>query len=337
MVAGDEMISLMVSNVDEIVWTPESPKLEFPADVYIGRAGKNLRFRKLRSLLELGSDVNLIGIVTEGEKIDLATSDESAMRFLTMRQVIGRLQEITQEKIAAGFQLITLVVDVSCLPRGEQGALFAALGELACQIEIRLAIGYSLSRYMPPPQKWARSVTPVAPVHASFAGWGDPFMPIHVVVGLGYEAGKAFGVVQYLEPAHCTPLMPVSPEERFLVSVEKQNHDFLKRHPHPLRYEVMQPARTYLSLMSVLSGILRDHRAILLPFGPKILFTLSLLAGLVHPQVSVWYVEGEDNQQSDEGSPSGHAALLTCNLAVYTKPEYSAESSTSWEDSYDKG
>ena len=160
-------------------------------------------------------------------------------------------------------------------------------------------------------------------------------MPIHVVVGLGYEAGKAFGAVQYLEPAHCTPLMPVSPEERFLVSVEKQNRDFLKRHPYQLRYEVMQPARTYLSLMSVLSGILRDHRAILLPFGPKILFTLSLLAGLVHPQVSVWYVEGEDNKQSDEGSPSGHAALLTCNLAVHAETEHLTESSVS-EDHFDK-
>ena len=316
MVAGNEMTSLVVSNVDEFMWAPKSPKLEFSADVYIGRAGKNLRFRKLRSLLDFGSSAELIGIVPEGEKLDLATSAESAMRCLTMQQAIIRMHEIAQEKMTAGYPLITLVIDVSCLPRGEQGVLFAALGELACQIKIRLAIGYSLSRYIPPPQKWARSVTPVAPVHASFAGWGDPFMPIHVVVGLGYEAGKAFGAVQYLEPSHCTPLMPISPEERFLVSVEEQNRDFLKRHPHPLRYEVMQPARTYLSLMSVLSGILRDHRAILLPFGPKILFTLSLLAGLVHPQVSVWYVEGEDNQQSDEGSPSGHAALLTCNLAT---------------------
>lgn len=315
MVAMDEVPSVTVSNVDEIILTPDSSKLEFPADVYVGRAGKNLRFRKLRSLLELGASVCMIGIVPQGEKTpDPAASAEPAMCCLTTQQVIDRLREIAQEKLAAGHLLLTLIIDVSCLPRGEQGALFAALGELATRIEIRLAIGYSLSRYVAPPQKWARSVTPVAPVHPGFAGWGDPLMPIHVVVGLGYEAGKAFGAVQYLEPAACTPLMPMSPEERFLGAVEKQNRDFLKRYPLSLRYEVMQPARTYLSLMSLLSGILRDHRAILLPFGPKILFALALLAGLMHPQASVWYVEGEDNQQSDEGAPSGHASLLTCTL-----------------------
>lgn len=329
------MISLMVSNVGELLLTPESPKIQFSADVYIGRAGKNFRFRKLHSLLELGTDVNLISIIANGKKIDSAASDEPAVCNLTMAQAINRLQEIAQKKLADGYQMITLVVDVSCLPRGEQGALFAALGELAGQIDIHLVIGYSLSRYTPPPQKWARSVTQVAPVHASFAGWGDPLMPIHVVVGLGYEAGKAFGAVQYLEPAHCTPLMPKSPEERFLVSVDEQNRDFLKRHPNPLRYEVMQPARTYLSLISLLSGILRDHRAILLPFGPKILFALSLLAGLVYPQVSVWYVEGEDNQQSDEGSPSGHASLLTCNLTTNSKKEYLAENNA-YEDNSSK-
>lgn len=308
-----------ISNIGEFNFQPESGKLNHMTDVFIGRAGKNLRFRKFRSLIEIQSGATEIGIVLKEEDIaSLVEGADTGVNFLTTIGAIFRIKEIAEEKKSAGHNSFGVTLDISCLPRGEQGSIFTAIGEIANSIDVQLGIGYSLSRYSPPPEKWARSITPVEPVHPNFAGWGDPQLPIHVVVGLGYEAGKAFGSVQFLEPSKCTPLMPVSPEERFLGAVKNKNSDFLKRYPNPLYYEVMQPARTYLSLESLLSGTLRDHRAILLPFGPKILFSLSLLAGLVHPEAAIWYVKGEDYLQSDKGSPSGHASLFVCDLTVNT-------------------
>lgn len=308
--------SLEVLEVAEVVWdTNTTTKQDLPADVYICRAGNHLRFRKLRSLLELPGHTTAFGIVPDLEDVDHTQSGtDSGITCMRVDEAAAQLKVLARTAAEAGNKAFAVTIDVSCLPRRAQGMLFAALAEIAEWIPVRLAIGYVLSRYVSPPDKWARSVTPVSPVHPYFAGWGDPLLPIHVVVGLGYEAGKAFGVVQYLEPSVCTSLLPVSAEEKFLDAVQAKNKEFLARNKRIIRYDVLRPAETYLSLVAFTYGVLRDHRAILLPFGPKILFALSLLVGMLHPQVSVWYVDGEDHKLSDEGSPSGHAAIMTCTI-----------------------
>ncbi len=309
----DTLSPRTISNVEEVLLKADEQKHELAADVFVSRAGNNLRYRRLGQLVSITTPCLQIGIVQDDEdQRGRQTSADSSFLSLEVDAAIARIDVLVRERARSGTNAVSLVVDVSCLSRTVQGKIFAALSTWAGVVDVKLHIGYSLSRYLTPPRTWARSITPAESVDPFFAGWGAPDLPIHVVTGLGYESGKAIGIVQLIEPSKCTSLIPTSPEGSFLIAVENQNRDFLKLFPSAIMYEVLQPARTYLSLVSMISGILRDHRAILLPFGPKILFSLSLLISLMFREISVWHTKGEDNRQGDLSAPSDYGCLFSC-------------------------
>jgi hypothetical protein len=209
---------------------------------------------------------------------------------------------------------LKVFVDVSCMSRVNMGELFATIKHEALAVPIRLTIGYCLASYMPPSDVQFPLIRRVAPVHASFSGWGaSAAHPIDAIVSLGYEKGKAIGAVEYLEPRNRWIFVPHSPEERFLQQVKKQN-SFLMKEESTIDYEVLRPADTYHQLLSLIVGLVQESRPILLPFGPRIFFAISLLVAMRIEKASVWYVDVENESSGGAPQPSTHSILLTCRL-----------------------
>lgn len=211
-------------------------------------------------------------------------------------------------------------VDVSCLDRPFIASLFACLAIFASQRSVSLTIGYSLARYAPSPATWARPVRTICPVHPMFSGWtaAGASAPVDVVVGLGYERGKAVGAVEYLEPRRRWVCVPHSPFDEYLQEVKQHNRPLLERGgARVLEYDVLAPVDAYFSLRSLLQGIARDARPVLFPFGPKVFFAVSLLAALSVEQAAVWQVSGESDDYGDR-NPSQFSVLCNFQLSDRT-------------------
>jgi hypothetical protein len=151
------------------------------------------------------------------------------------------------------------------------------------------------------------------------AGWPrSPGLPVHLVVGLGYEMGKALGAVEYIQPSQWRLFIPTSPELKYLGQVEKQNKELIEGTPkeEKFNYDVLDPMRLYLSLVSMMTPMAATTKPVLLPFGPKIFFAVCLMISLQFPEVSVWHVSGEEDESPGSKQPSGHMTFFSFNLSI---------------------
>ena len=216
---------------------------------------------------------------------------------------------------------VSCYIDVSAIHRTWLAQILYRLRYLVEQdVTIRLTLGYCLAKYTAPSTQAMPPNRRVSPVHFALAGWPrSPGMPVHVLVGLGYERGKALGAVEYIQPAQWKLFVPESPEKRFVNQVEVQNQELLEGTPRGdvFGYNVLDPAGQYVMLHSMLKGMVADTKPVLLPFGPKIFFAVSVILGLQFPEVSVWHVSGEEQAEPDQKRPSAHSVHFSFSMSVW--------------------
>lgn len=229
---------------------------------------------------------------------------------------IQRLQNEAKYALSSGNPELPLVVDVSCMSRRQMGYVMAAIRDIAAVIiPIRLQLIYCLAKFTRPPENPHIYNRRVAPVHPAFSGWTtSPGLPLEVVVSLGYERGKAAGAVEYLEPRKKWVFIPNSPDDRFLKNVTQHNKDLIAAtSSSQLFYDVLSPVDTYYTLLSLVHGLSKTCRPVLLPFGPKLFFSLALLVAMCMDQVSVWHVDSEELPTRQY--PSNHSTSMECLIS----------------------
>lgn len=209
---------------------------------------------------------------------------------------------------------VRVFIDVSAFPRRVLATILNALREAAIDgVSIRLTISYRLAAFSKPRDQTAPPNKRVAPVSADLAGWPKlPGLPVHLIVGLGYERGKALGAVEYLQPSYLTLFSPQSPEKRFADQVAMRNKPLLEGTPATsiFEYQVLEPATQIAQLSSMLASLVEDRRPVLLPFGPKIFFAVCVLLSFGFPEVSVWHVSGEEEESVGNLAPSDYSVHM---------------------------
>ncbi len=212
---------------------------------------------------------------------------------------------------------VRVLADVSSMSRLRMAAIIDAARIMQSDVSICIDFVYSIAKYSRPPRTVA-PITAFRAVTAPFAGWQlDPNTPTCAVIGVGYEQDQVIGVVEKFEPAECWTLIPSGPDERYMKSVQKANDTLWEEVPAERRliYDVVNPFSTFLQLESLVFGVLRDSRPVLIPFGPKIFTVASLLVGAVHaPSVPVWRVSCDQADEARNRAPSGHLTGLRAHF-----------------------
>lgn len=311
------MISLTISEFEQIT-VGEPDVTGEPFDVAVIGFGKSARHGYILS--HLGKSAGIL-IATSTGPID----EQNAKRFekqfgalvVSLSHAETLIRDFGATALAQAKSQISVFVDVSCLSRTNMGGIFSAIKDVAQAVTVRLSIGYSLARYSPPPNTGNPANRKVSPVHPTFSGWtAGPYRPVDVVVSLGYEKGKALGAVEYLEPARRWIFVPHSPETKFLQTVKAHNRELTSGEGKvQIDYEVLRPRDTYFSLLSLVVGLLSEARPVLLPFGPRIFFAISLLVAMTVEEAAVWHVDGDDDSSPDAQHSSGHAVVMSCSIS----------------------
>jgi hypothetical protein len=307
-------MGITISDVSQSIFSskPKPAELGAQHDVVLFRDGTGRRHTHFSSAFDdsTGHTVKWRNEVAGPWQVQAKGSDRRVASWdVDMRELASRVARPRGGPLR-------VFIDVSCLPRNAIALAFAAIRDIALQKPVDLTIGYSLASYSPSPAVWARLNRTIRPVHPAFSGWSadGPNLPLDVVVGLGYEKGKALGAVEYLEPRYRWVFVPESPESDYLNEVEKHNREVINANKDRIsHYQVLSPVDTYFTLRSLVDGIAREARPVLLPFGPKIFFAINLLVALSIDEAAVWHVDGESDEYS-ERKPSRHSVALTCRL-----------------------
>ncbi|MEN2673150.1 hypothetical protein [Herbaspirillum huttiense] len=217
----------------------------------------------------------------------------------------GMLELISGDKDNS---FLSILIDITCFSRPALAEIFVALARWSASEKLTVTIGYSLAKFTTPAAESYPNEA-IEPVHDYFSGWPSSHSnPTSLILGLGYERHKAEGASEYLDAGEQWGFIPTSQVQEFLPQVEENNAHLIERlksEGHVVRYDVHDSERTFGQLELVLSDLLRTTNPVLLPFGPKLFFSLCLVQGVLHPEVGIWHVTGESIEEAKDRKASG--------------------------------
>jgi|WetSurMetagenome_2_1015567.scaffolds.fasta_scaffold62419_2 hypothetical protein len=209
---------------------------------------------------------------------------------------------------SSGGQVFRALVDISSMTRTRIASVISTFVSGPQDVRYDVDFVYAMAKYSEP----SSSPSPnsgMEPVLPFFAGWPrDPRLPVTCIIGLGYEYGKALGLVEHIEPWDAWLYVPRGNDPRYHSDVESANRLLLKRAKENrlIVYDVDNPMGTFMSLESHLSGLVNFTRPNLAPFGPKIFALTCMLASVRQPRmVPVWRVSAGQHEVPIEREPSG--------------------------------
>jgi len=293
--------------IDEFVDTLPTYNQKF--DIVVAALGAEARATNIADKYNISGQLK-VAIICKNNNI-LSFYDNKnffvAKGFLTIIQAdfFVALAEYARNLIS---ETIDVALDISCMPRQLMAEIVHALSEMTEIRKLKITFCYSLACFTSPTLEIVPNEA-IEPVTPSFSGWpSEQSMPTSLITGIGYEPEKAEGASEYLDPTEQWGFIPLSPILEFLTEVEKNNISLITRLTNEgrvIKYDLAEPSRTFGQLEIVISDLLRRTNPILLPFGPKIFFALCLLQSIRHPEVGVWHVTGESNEEPVDRAASG--------------------------------
>lgn len=209
-------------------------------------------------------------------------------------------------------QARSIAVDISALNRARMAACVDLLLRELRSRELSVYFLYSSGKFVAPPVEVVQNQS-IGPIGAAFSGLlSTPELPPQIVVGLGYETGKALGAVEYLQCGDLWLFVPTSSEPRFEEEVQRVNRLLMEQvgDARTVRYRVEDPAGTYADVRSVLLGMSNRANPILLPLGPKLFALVCLLIALEDKSASVWRASQGQYEVAIPREASGHVSAL---------------------------
>lgn len=210
-----------------------------------------------------------------------------------------------------------IAIDISCMSRPTMAAAFQAILEVGDRKMLRFDVLYVLAEYTPPPAELPPNED-IRPINDWFAGWPtNATASTSLVVGLGYERDKASGACEYFDASETWVFVPQSSILDYQTTVQANNEVLLaraRRRDLSATYRVERPTETFGLLASTVSRIVPKMNPVLLPFGPKIFFALSLLVASVYREAGVWHVTGDSELPEVPHVPSAHTPAFRIEL-----------------------
>lgn len=201
---------------------------------------------------------------------------------------------------AAQDESISLTLDCSSMDRGTLAAILAATKKLH-RVFCEIIILYFPQTYSPP-SLILETVSRFGPVSRQFSGSSrSSSEKMCLIMGVGYEFGKAIGAQDYLEPDELYAYYPIGTDPNFEDAINKANSDFdfVGDPEKVISYPILQPEALLDSLFDLIDYKRRSHRVMILPMGPKLFAALSLVVALrYHPEVRVWRYSTHDPEHS---------------------------------------
>ena len=112
-----------------------------------------------------------------------------------------------------------------------------------------------------------------------------------------------------------TPKSQISAYDEQVTANSKELIARAVRSDREIAYSVDDPEETFGELVTAESSLLSRSNPLILPFGPKIFFAISLLVSLLYKEVGVWLVTGDLAGLAVDHQASNHVIGFNFEIA----------------------
>lgn len=224
------------------------------------------------------------------------------------RELANTLRAALRE--ASGDKL-RVVIDYSCMTKTWYAAIVRELFDTGSRgIVVDVYFVYSTARYAPPGPP---GVNKIAGAIAGFGHISSPLKPSALILGLGYEAVRAMGLRDYIDPK-LTIAFYTDPalDENYQSAVVRNNAGLLTTLSRNLVFNYAVTDLDYANalLRNVALGLTDRYRVIVAPLGPKPFCLLSLILSAEHPDIDVWRVSVGEEIVPQERAAAGDVLMF---------------------------
>jgi hypothetical protein len=291
--------------ISRITETTLDDVLELPIQLAVCASGYEERARYVGNILGKRPKMkHVLGFTAHRDDLERPRNDETfvdlgyEMTICNGNSADG-ISSLVKDTLVRLPNKSNLVFDITSMTRYWYATFLDQLRatEFATIREMSIYFTYVPSRYEPPPKEQPPNLY-VGPI-PGFSSTELPDLPTALVLGLGHEPDKALGITEFIDAKELFVFM-ANPafDRRFVRDVQRMNKELLARLPagHAIGYPLPSITGTTILLKSLSEGLMRSHRLILVPLGPKIFSLICFLLAVLYPQISVWRVSSEEEE-----------------------------------------
>lgn len=262
-----------------------------------------------------------------------ATFALNARRFSELRIPIVSIGEersavMDYLKNADGNGARSVLIDITSMNRRRMAASIEAIEKILPDRKLSCYFSYCFSDYIAPlSEECYSSLDEHGPVSRYFSGLtNDVDQPLAMILGLGYEAGRAIGITEANDPSMLHLFVPTGGSGDFDRDVVACNSDLLSMSRSARRrtygYDVNDFNLLYEKLESLVYGLIQsNHRVVVVPMGPKPFCLAALSIASVHREVSVWRASGLARENPVDRRASGKILVFESIVSHPNLPE----------------
>lgn len=177
---------------------------------------------------------------------------------------------------------------------------------------------YSFAKYLPNKTTEKKNIH-VNPIE-SFTSFSLPNKETALIIGLGYEKNKAYGLTEYFDATTFYFINDASKGENYSKEVLAVNNSLLKSVTKDKLYfyPINDMIYTENLLCSLCESLSQEYKIIIAPCGPKPFTLLSLIAAIKTDLVDVWRISpgkiGDPVNRKPDGTFSIYRVLFSQDL-----------------------
>ncbi len=200
-----------------------------------------------------------------------------------------------------------ILVDYSSMTRVWYSAILNHFRWLETEKEVKVNIyfSYSLAIFNPPPDLEVPNKH-IGPIKG-FYTISLPLKPTALIIGLGYERIRAYGLTEFLD-AETKVFRTDSTHEKFTLEVENKNEELLRMisDDNIFSYSLEKIEHLHFVLNSLCAKLIEKYRIVIAPCGPKPFTLISLLNSILLRDLDIWRIspgiEGIPQNRKPDGS-----------------------------------
>lgn len=223
-------------------------------------------------------------------------------------KILGEIFENIQDEV-------NLLVDYSSMSRIWYSTIISYLKLHEYKSKISVYFIYSYSNFSYPSNEIKRNIH-IGPID-NYSSLSIPDKPTALIIGLGHEKERAFGLTEYLDAETYLFYNDSFRNQKYYNSVINANKRLLQetKEENKFEYSVYDLEGTESLLFSLCKSLIDDYRIILAPTGPKPFTLICLLMSLRIPNLDVWRISAGNERVPVNSTPSGEVSCFKSSFS----------------------
>jgi len=225
------------------------------------------------------------------------------------------ITKILNELMLTSGTTVNIAVDYSSMTSVWYSAIVSYFNVLNSNKQVNLYFFYCFAEFSAPNYFNVRN-TNIGPMK-DFSSLSIPDKPTAIIIGLGYEDEKAFGLTEYFDAETYLFIADQSVSVNYYNEVLRANKSLIDntKAENIFEYSLLYLDHSESLLYSVCKSLKSDYRLVLAPTGPKPFMLLCLLTASRLMEIDVWRISvgvyGGPSNKKPNGCWSCYSALFS--------------------------